>query len=92
MNPLGCIKTTTTRVVLPLYHEIPKIGLWNDDFNWRGKDTRVRFEKILNVSWDSKKGKINFDVEISYFENDFADDYEEPKEISKLKLIKGGAD
>lgn len=92
MNPLGCIKSTTTRMVLPLFYEVPKVGIWTDEFTWRDKDTKLKIDRILNIGWDSKKGLIEIDVEIKYFENDFADDYQEPSKQHKLKLIKGGAE
>jgi hypothetical protein len=83
----GCIKKDTTFLLMPLFHEIPKIGFWSEsEFGNVGK---VRIIKFLTIDYyDNNQLKIGCTYE--YFAPfDDGSEYKTDREDKpKLVLLK----
>lgn len=90
LNPLGCIKNMQTCLGVPLYYDVPAIGIWNEEWTINGLATKFKINEYLGIKWNSKKGLLRLFVRISYFENEFAEDFLKKNVAPELKLIKGG--
>ncbi|KAF5043771.1 hypothetical protein DSECCO2_498810 [anaerobic digester metagenome] len=90
----GCIRSMSITLQLPIYHDFPLIGVWNDEFNMGEKETEFRIKHIHGIRWDKQKGYLGVVCYIDYYINDFDEYYQEPREEKKpvLKLVKGGAE
>lgn len=93
-DPRGCIRSMSITLQLPIYHDFPLLGVWNDEFHMGDKETEFRITHIHGIRWDKQKGYLGVVCDIDYYINEFEDDYEQPKEEKKpvLRLVKGGAE
>jgi len=82
----GCIRNKDARLIFPLYSELPKLNVWNNDFLVNGKDYEMRITKIYGIEWGARKGNLIVRCTIDYFVNDFADDYMPGKDKGEVKL------
>lgn len=91
-DPRGCIRSTHATLQIPIYHEIPLPGVWTDEFELNDKETELKITYIRGIGWDNRKGYLKVKCDINYWENDFAEDYQDSKDTMKpvLKLVKGG--
>lgn len=87
MDNRGCIRSKDLKLNIPIYSEIPKVGVWNDDWELNGVDTEIKINKIHALDWDTRKGNIIIFSNIDYFINEFHQNYNENQK-PKLKVIK----
>lgn len=87
MDNRGCIRNRDLKLSVPIYHEIPKVGVWNDDWKLNEVDTEIKINKINALDWDPRRGNIIIFCNIDYFINEFHEDYKENQK-SNLKIIK----
>ncbi len=87
-DPKGCIREIDLKIPIPLYHDIPPLGEWCDYWTINGKETEVRIDRIRALKWNTKSGYLIIHCRCDYYVNEYADDYIEPKEKPKLRLIK----
>lgn len=85
----GCIRNDDLRLPIPLYGEIPMLNVWNDNYTLRGVETEIRIKRIHGLSWNTKRGLLYVHCNCDYYENEYSKNYEEPKDKTKLKVIKG---
>jgi hypothetical protein len=91
-DPKGCIRRTDLRLEIPLYKEIPPLKTWWDEWKINGVATEINIRQINALKWDKRNGKLIIYCHCLYYENEFGEDYEEPKEKPKLKVLQGGDD
>ena len=84
----GCIRNADFKLPFPLYHEIPPLKTWSDDWQIGGIDTEVKINWINHLDWDTKRGILIVYCNCDYFVNEYHDDYKTPKEKPNLKIIK----
>jgi hypothetical protein len=84
----GCIRNKDSGLYFPLYHDIPLLNTWCNDWQINGVDTSIRINRIQGLKWDSKKGNLVVLCNFDYFINEYHEDYKEPRGKSILKIVK----
>lgn len=90
MDPRGCIRRKDIRLKFPLYHDIPFLNTWDNNWMINNLDSEIKITRIHGISWDSKKGNVIVHCNIEYFINEYHEAYTKPPK--KFELIKGGKD
>lgn len=88
MDPRGCIRSGTFTIPFKLYREIPPLNTWFKGWSINEVSTEIKITNIYALKWDTKKGYLNVHCEVYYYINEYHEDYEEPQEKPKLKIVK----
>ena len=84
----GCIRNGDLKIPIPLYHEIPVLNTWCDDFQYNDIDTSIKIKRIYNLAWDTKKGVLIIHCDCEYRINEYHDNYVENNKKPSFKVIK----
>lgn len=87
-DPRGCIRWGYFEIPFPLFKEIPSLNTWNKGWYINEVDTEIKITNIREVKWDREKQKIIICCDLNYFINEYHEDYKDPMEKPKLRVIK----
>ena len=88
LDPKGCIRNGDFKMPVSLFKDVPPIYHWTTGYTINNIDTEIRINIIKHISWDKERGYLYLHCNCDYYINEYHEDYREPTEKPKLKIIK----
>ena len=83
----GCIRNGDLKIPIPLYHDVPVLNIWCDDWQYKGVETEIRINRINCLRWNTKQGTLIIYCNCDYYVNEYHEDYVEKIEKPNLRII-----